>query len=74
MEITNDVELQQSLEAMELLKSSAKDLRQNVLPQSREWYNLMAEGPADEIHRIAAEIDAYQSRRKRRVGCRLAPN
>jgi hypothetical protein len=36
-------------------------LRKNVLPKSRKWFCLMAEGPVDEIQRIQSQIDAYTS-------------
>jgi hypothetical protein len=34
-------------------------LRKDVLPKSRQWFDLMAEGPVDEIRRLQREIDAY---------------
>ena len=34
-------------------------LRKEVLPKSRQWFNVMAQGPVHEIRKIQAEIDAY---------------
>ncbi len=66
--ITNDTELRQSREAVELLEASLRDLRKDALPQNPQWYEVMAEGPLDEIGRIKAEITAYESRQRHRVG------
>lgn len=57
--IENDGELGQALEAMGMMYRAMASLRKDVLPKSRQWFNLMAEGPVDEIRKIQAEIDAY---------------
>jgi hypothetical protein len=57
--ISNDEQLGQALEAMGFLYRAMASLRKEVLPKSRKWFNLMAEGPVDEIRKIQAEIDAY---------------
>ncbi len=57
--ISNDGQLRQALEAMGCLYRAMASLRKEVLPKSRQWFKLMAEGPVDEIRKIQAEIDAY---------------
>jgi hypothetical protein len=57
--ISNDEQLASALQAMSHLYRAMASLRKEVLPKSREWFNLMAEGPVDEIRKIQAEIDAY---------------
>jgi hypothetical protein len=60
--IENDAQLDQALEVMGLMYRALAGLRKDILPRSRPWFNLMAQGPADEIRRIQAEIDAYTGR------------
>ncbi|MGA2704312.1 MAG: hypothetical protein ABSH35_24840 [Isosphaeraceae bacterium] len=57
--ITNDEELNQALEALGLMYRAMASLRKDMLARNRKWFNLMAEGPVDEIRKIQAEIDAY---------------
>ncbi len=57
--IENDAQLVQTLEAMGLMYRALASLRKEVLPKSRQWFNLMAEGPVDEIRKMQREIDVY---------------
>jgi hypothetical protein len=57
--IENDAQLDQALEAMGMMYRALASLRKDVLPKSRQWFNLMAEGPVDEIRKLQREIDAY---------------
>jgi hypothetical protein len=57
--ITNDEQLGQALEALGLMYRAMASLRKDILPRNRKWFNLLAEGPVDEIRKIQAEIDAY---------------
>ncbi len=57
--IENDAQLDQALEVMGMMYRGLAGLRKEVLPKSRQWFNLMAEGPVDEIRRLQKEIDAY---------------
>ena len=57
--ITNDEELNQALEALGLMYRAMASLRKDMLAMNRKWFNLMAEGPVDEIRKIQAEIEAY---------------
>jgi hypothetical protein len=57
--ITNEEELNQALEALGLMYRAMASLRKDMLARNRKWFNLMAEGPVDEIRKIQAEIDAY---------------
>jgi hypothetical protein len=62
--IENDAQLDQALEVMGLMYRALAGLRRDILPKSRQWFNLMAQGPADEIRKIQAEIDAYTGRKE----------
>jgi hypothetical protein len=57
--ITNDEQLGQALEVLGLMYRAMASLRKDLLPRNRKWFNLMAQGPVDEIRKIQAEIDAY---------------
>jgi hypothetical protein len=57
--ITNDEQLAQALEALGFMYRAMASLRRDILPRNRKWFNLMAEGPVDQIRKIQAEIDAY---------------
>jgi hypothetical protein len=57
--IENDAQLGQALEVMGLMYRALANLRKDVLPKSRQWFNLMAEGPVDEIRKLQKEIDVY---------------
>lgn len=57
--IENDAQLNHTLEQMGRMYRALADLRREVLPKSRQWFNLMAQGPVDEIRKMQAEVDAY---------------
>jgi hypothetical protein len=57
--IENDAQLSQALEVIGMMYRALAGLRRDVLPKSRKWFDLMAEGPADEIRKLQKEIDAY---------------
>lgn len=57
--IENDAQLNLTLEQMGRMYRALADLRREVLPKSRQWFNLMAQGPVDEIRKMQAEVDAY---------------
>jgi hypothetical protein len=57
--ITNEGQLQQTLEQMERMLRVLFTLRREVLPQSRQQFALMAEGPLEQIRRLQQEIEAY---------------
>jgi hypothetical protein len=57
--IENDDQLNFTLEQMGRMYRVLADLRREVLPKSRQWFNLMAQGPVEEIRKMQAEIDAY---------------
>lgn len=57
--ISNDQELESSLQAIGDMYRAMASLRRDVLPRSRQWFNLMAEGPYDEIRKIQKDIEAY---------------
>jgi hypothetical protein len=57
--ITDEGQLQQTLEQMERMLRVLFLLRENILPQSRERFAMMAEGPLEQIRRLQQEIEAY---------------
>jgi uncharacterized protein YPO0396 len=57
--IANDAQLDQALEQLGRMYRALADLRKEVLPKNRKWFNLMAEGPVDEIRKLQSQIDAY---------------
>jgi hypothetical protein len=57
--IENDAQLNLTLEQMGRMYRTLADLRREVLPRSQRWFNLMAQGPVDEIRKMQAEVDAY---------------
>jgi hypothetical protein len=57
--ITNEEQLQQTLEQMERMLRVLFLLRANVLPKSRQQFAIMAEGPLEQIRRLEQEISAY---------------
>ncbi|MDQ3686617.1 MAG: hypothetical protein M3430_13615 [Acidobacteriota bacterium] len=60
--IHNEAELRQTIECREMMRRSLQNLREEVLPRNPRWYELMAEGPLDELKRIDAEINEYLAR------------
>jgi hypothetical protein len=57
--IENNAQLNLTLEQMGRMYRALADLRREVLPKSRQWFNLMAQGPVDEIRKMQAEVDVY---------------
>jgi hypothetical protein len=57
--ISNDEELLAALQAIGLMYRAMASLRKDVLPKSRQWFTLMAEGPVDEIRKLKEQIDEY---------------
>ena len=57
--IADERELQQVLEQMERMIRALFTLQAEILPQSRQQFALMAEGPLEEIRRLEQEIGDY---------------
>jgi prevent-host-death family protein len=57
--ITTDRGFRQTLEQLQRAYEALAVLRQDVEPSSVSWYNLMAEGPLDQIRQLHREIDDY---------------
>jgi hypothetical protein len=57
--IVDEGQLQQTLEQMERMVRVLFTLRREVLPQSRQQFALMAEGPLEQIRRLQQELEAY---------------
>jgi signal transduction histidine kinase len=64
--ITNEVGLQQTLEAIQMMEAALADLKQTVKPQSEKWFELMAEGTRDQIEKLRAEVNDYEARQESR--------
>jgi hypothetical protein len=57
--IKSDFELKQARKCIALLEAAVEDQRRNVLPKSKEWFDLMTEHSLDEIKHLQAEVDKY---------------
>ena len=57
--IRNDLELNQSIEQLERMYRALAALRSRVQPAGSKQFQLMAEGPVDEIRKLQGEIDEY---------------
>jgi hypothetical protein len=57
--ISNSIELDQSIQQLERMYRALAELRQRVLPQSAANFQVVAEGPIEEIRRLQREIDEY---------------
>jgi hypothetical protein len=57
--IQNEAQLHQALEQIESLCQAVKVLRTDVLPKNPRNFELLAEGPLDEIRKLQAEVDRY---------------
>jgi len=57
--ISGDKEFQKSLQQLERMYRALATLRAEVVPQSAANFQLLAEGPIDEINRLRREIDEY---------------
>jgi hypothetical protein len=70
--IRDEAQLQQTLEQMERMLRVLFRLRENVLPQSREWFAIMADGPLEQIRRLEREISAYVDETLESLGREMA--
>jgi hypothetical protein len=59
--ITTEAQLQQAVHQMGRMYRALATLHSDVLPQSRQQFALMAEGPLEEMRRLEQEISAYIS-------------
>jgi hypothetical protein len=57
--IESDKQLDQCIEQLDHMYRVLAELRSRVLPVSQERFQLMAEGPVDEIRRLQSEIESY---------------
>ena len=57
--ITDEKQLEQAVEQMGRMCRALASLNAEVLPQSRQQFALMAEGPLEEIRRLEEEISQY---------------
>jgi len=57
--IENEQQLNQCIEQLERMYRALAELRSRVLPSDPIRYQLMAEGPADEVRRLQSEIETY---------------
>jgi hypothetical protein len=60
--ITNDEQMDQAVDQLGRMYCALSSLRRDVLPKSRQWFTLMAEGPMDEIRRLEEQIAEYSGR------------
>ncbi len=63
--ITNEEQLEQARDCIRQMERILESLQGGVLPQSRQWYKLMAEGPEEEIKRLRTDVDDYLARKER---------
>ena len=54
----------QNLELIKSMELSIEDLRRELLPHNPQWFELLAEGPREEIICLQAEADEYLSRQQ----------
>ena len=57
--IENDRQLEHSLQQLDGMYRALAELRSRIGPRNPAQYQLMAEGPVDEIRRLQADIEAY---------------
>lgn len=57
--IQNDAELQHSMQQMERMYRALAHLRADIAPLNYANFQLLAEGPIDEIRKLRSEIDEY---------------
>jgi hypothetical protein len=57
--ISDASQLRQALEQMERMLRILSTLHVDILPQSRQHFALMAEGPLEEMRRLQQQIEAY---------------
>jgi hypothetical protein len=57
--ISNEAQLRQAIEQIQVLCRAIDSLRADVFPQNPKNFAIMAEGPVDEIRKLQVDIDAY---------------
>jgi type II secretory pathway component PulJ len=57
--IANHEQLQQTIQQLERMYRALAELRCRVLPGDPQRFQLMAEGPLEEIRDLQKEIDSY---------------
>lgn len=57
--ITSSAQLDQSIQQLERMYRALAELRARVLPQSAANFQVVAEGPIEEIRRLQHEIGEY---------------
>ncbi len=57
--IENDEQLHQCIEQLERMYRALGELRTRFQPENPSRYQLMAEGPVDEIRRLQSDIESY---------------
>jgi HAMP domain-containing protein len=57
--IRNEAQLHQALEQIENLCRAVRRMRTDVLPKNSRNFELLAEGPLDEIRKLQGEVDRY---------------
>lgn len=57
--ITNRSGLDQSIQQLARMYRALAELRSRILPQNERNFQLLAEGPADEIRKLQREIDDH---------------
>jgi len=62
MAIENARSLQQAREQIARMRRALDDLRQRVEPLNKKNFEILAEGPRDEIQKLEADIAEYLSR------------
>ena len=55
----DDKIIAQTVEAMELMCGALGDMARTVLPESRDRFALMAEGPLDQLEKLLREVHEY---------------
>lgn len=59
MKITNDAQMQQALEQMNRMYRVIASFKKEVQPLNARNYEIMIEGPLNELRRLQAQIDEY---------------
>lgn len=71
--IETDEGLQQSIEQLERMYRILLDWRRRVAPLNYKNYQVLAEGPLEEIRRLQHDIDEYLAQEERPVETASAP-
>ena len=62
--IESEFGYQQTLDAIKLMESSIEHLRLRWMPDNPKFFELLAEGPREEIIHLKAQADEYLSRQQ----------